>query len=149
MLLREPFRNRRNTRLSAHSNEHRAFAWCQLRLLSLEPLARFHAPGRALRFNLQLEDPVAELLADQPEDRWRGLNGDYVLELAEASSVTPGSEADLPTLRASVNAFTRLFFGVAPATTLAVTDDLSGPAELLHALDEVLRLPKPSFGWDF
>jgi hypothetical protein len=149
MLLKEPFRNRRNTRRSEHSNEHRAFAWCQLRLLSLEPVARFSAPGQRLRFNLRLQDPVMELLADQPEERWRGLSGDYIVELGESSSVLSGADPALPTLVASVNAFTRLFFGVAPATTLTVTDDLSGPPELLRSLDDVLRMPTPSFGWDF
>ncbi len=149
MLLKEPFRNRRNTRRSAHSNEHRAFSWCQLRLMSLAPVERYRAPGKPIRFNLQLHDPVGELLNDQPQERWRGLSGDYVIELAEVSSVNPGSEAGLPTLQASINSFTRLFFGVAPASTLVVTDELSGPEQLLESLDVALRLPKPSFGWDF
>jgi hypothetical protein len=42
-----------------------------------------------------------------------------------------------------------LWLGVRPATGLAVTDELSGPPELLEALDWVLRLPDPKPDWDF
>jgi len=38
---------------------------------------------------------------------------------------------------------------VRPATGLAVTDALSGPPELLAALDETLRLPAPVTDWAF
>jgi hypothetical protein len=55
----------------------------------------------------------------------------------------------LPTLTASVGAFTRLWLGVRSATGLAVTDDLDGLPELLSALDEILRLPVPNIGWEF
>ena len=55
----------------------------------------------------------------------------------------------MPTLTASVGAFTRLWLGVRPATGLAVTDDLDGLPELLSALDEILRLPVPNIGWEF
>ena len=46
-------------------------------------------------------------------------------------------------LRASIGALSRLWFGVRPATGLAVTDDLAGPPELLEALDRALVLPPP------
>ncbi|NQT88677.1 hypothetical protein HQ560_18065 [bacterium] len=59
-------------------------------------------------------------------------------------------EADsLPTLDATVNAFSRLWLGVRPASGLAVTDQLSGPPELLAALDAILRLPTPQPDWMF
>jgi hypothetical protein len=46
-------------------------------------------------------------------------------------------------LRASIGALSRLWFGVRPATGLTVTDDLTGPSQLLEALDRVLVLPPP------
>ena len=52
-------------------------------------------------------------------------------------------------LTASVNAFSRMWLGVRPATALNFTDDLSGPPELLEALDSLLRLPDPQPDWDF
>ena len=55
-----------------------------------------------------------------------------------------GMDPSLPTLRASVSAFSRMWYGVRPATGLAVTDDLSGPADLLAQLDAAFLLPPPS-----
>ena len=52
-------------------------------------------------------------------------------------------------LDASVSAFTRLWLGALPATSLAITDDLSGPADLLQDLDRAFRLPQPHFDWSF
>jgi len=54
----------------------------------------------------------------------------------------------LPTLEATVNAFTRLWLGVQPASGLAITDDIAGPPELLAALDRRLRLPAPHMDWN-
>jgi len=55
----------------------------------------------------------------------------------------------LPTMTASVNAFTRLWLGVRPASSLRFTDDLDAPAGLIETLDSVLRLPAPRPDWDF
>jgi hypothetical protein len=52
-------------------------------------------------------------------------------------------------MRASVNAFSRLWFGVAPASSLAVTDELEAPPALLDALDWLLCVPPPSLDWVF
>ena len=48
-----------------------------------------------------------------------------------------------------MNAFTRLWLGVRPASGLTLTDDLAGPDELLTALDEALRLPTANPEWGF
>lgn len=56
----------------------------------------------------------------------------------------PGMDPSLPTLRASVNAFSRMWYGVRPATGLAVTDELSGPDDLLAQLDAAFLLPTPA-----
>jgi predicted acetyltransferase len=145
-LLEQPFRHRRNTRLSEHGNQHQAMAWWQLRLLSLAPLAAYEVSGVPVSFNLELEDPIA---GELPDERWQGLGGSYRVALGRRSVVVPGSAAALPTLRASVNALSRLFFGVASASALAVTDDFHAPAELLEHLDVAFRLPQPRPGWDF
>jgi hypothetical protein len=39
--------------------------------------------------------------------------------------------------------------GIGSASGLAVTDDLSGPPDLLAMLDRTLRLPTPHLNWDF
>ena len=47
-------------------------------------------------------------------------------------------------MSASVNAFTRLIFGVIPASGLAASDRLSAPPELRARIDQLLRLPRPN-----
>jgi hypothetical protein len=100
-----------------------------------------------VRFNLTLSDPIKQFLDDKA--RWRGISGDYVVTLGSSSGAEPGRDRKLPNLRASVGAFTRLWLGVRPATGLAMTDEISGRAELLERLDNALRVPEPKPDWDF
>jgi hypothetical protein len=142
-LLSRPLRQRSITRRGGFENAAHATGYWQVRLLDLAgALARTHLTGAAVRFNLVLRDPIADLLDDGA--RWRGIGGEYVVEFGENSSATPGQAAGLPTLTASVNAFSRMWFGVRAASDLAYTDELSGPPELLQQLDETLRLPEPN-----
>ena len=80
---------------------------------------------------------------------WRGIGGEYMVELGEESRATPGQQSNLPTLTASVNAFSRMWFGVRTASDLSYTDELSGVPELLQQLDAKLRLPQPKPDCEF
>ena len=157
-LLNEPFRNRRNTRRSDYASYHHTAAWWQLRVLDVAAcVERRHWPGESVRFNLALTDPVADFLAG---GAWRGCGGDYCIAIGPSSWAEPGRRDDFPTLHASAGAFSRLWFGVAPATSLAITDGLQVEAArdsnlleqhppLLERLDEALCMPLPRTGWDF
>ncbi len=147
-LLRHPFRQQHVTKDAEFANRITAKAYCQMRICDLPGcLAQTHLPGEPVRFNLVLHDPIeAYLDAGAP---WRGISGDYVVTLGPASHAEAGTAADLPTLTASVGAFTRLWLGIRPATGLAVTDDLAGPASLLQSLDTLLRLPEAKPDWEF
>jgi GNAT superfamily N-acetyltransferase len=146
-LIRQPFRRRRISMKSEYETASRAAAYWQIRICDLEGcVGAVRVDGDPVRFNLSLADPIADLLDDAP---WRGVGGDYVVELGTESSVVRGTGAALPTLTADIGAFSRLWFGVLPATGLAVTDELAAPAELLGALDRALRLPPPKPDWDF
>ena len=119
----------------------------QVRILDLPGcLSKTRLPCADLRFNLRLTDPIGSLLDDDAP--WRGVGGEYVVTLGRESGAVSGANPSLPTLSASVNAFTRVWLGVQPATGLAITDDLSGPPELIRALDHALLLPTPYLGWD-
>lgn len=125
-----------------------AAAYWQARIIDLtECLEQTHLPGGTVNFNLVLTDPIERLLGR--EDKWRGISGNYVVTLGPSSCAIPGNKEGLPTLKASVNAFTRLWLGVRPASGLAWTDRLSGPPELLQRLDAVLCPPQPVIDWDF
>lgn len=147
-LLRQPFRNRGLTRGSKFAADHVTRAYWQARILDLQKcLAKTCLDAEDVTFNLRLSDPIADHL--DGNHQWRGVAGDYVVTLGEQSRAQPGSAAKLPTLTASVSAFSRLWLGVRNASSLALTDDLHGDADLLRALDRALRLPPPHTGWNF
>lgn len=145
--IRQPFAQHELTSGGKYATRTEAVAWWQMRLCDLPAaLAATHLVGRPTRFNLKLTDPITDLLDDDAP--WHGIGGEYVVTLGEESCGQPGSDPGLPTLEATVNAFTRLWLGVRPATGLATTDRLAGPEDLLEALDRLLRLPRPQPGWD-
>jgi predicted acetyltransferase len=147
-LIRQPFRRNRISKKSPYESLTRSLAYWQMRICDLEAcLAATHLDTMPVRFNLDLTDPISSMLDDDAV--WRGVGGRYVVELGPESSAEKGSNTELPTLKASVGAFTRLWLGVQPASGLTVTDDLNGSADLLGQLDRVFRLPVPSPDWDF
>ncbi len=147
-LLMQPLRSREISQGSKHAGKHTTHAYSQVRILDLvNCLAKTHLDAESVSFNLQLSDPVAEHLGAQTG--WRGNAGDYVVTLGAECSAEQGQSPGLPTLRASVGAFSRLWLGVRNAASLAVTDDLRGDDVLLRELDRALRLPQPHFGWPF
>jgi hypothetical protein len=148
-LLDKPFQRRRVSEGGRFETGIRALAYWQMRICDLEGcLAHTGLKAAEVRFNLQLSDPIGPYLGqDAP---WRGIGGDYVVTLGRSSGAETGRHDTLPTLKASVGAFTRLWLGVRSASSLAATDALSGPQELLQDLDEkLLCLPEPRWDWDF
>lgn len=124
---------------------HSAMAWYQLRILDLSAcVAARRWPGEEVAFDLVLRDPLSD--ADLA---WPGLSGEWSVTVGDTSTVSPGHRGGLPVLDAGVGAFSRMWFGVRPASGLALTADLSGPAELLAALDRALLLPPPLPGLAF
>ena len=100
-----------------------------------------------MRFGLTLTDPVEKYLdEDQP---WRGVAGEYVITIGRESSAERASDDSLPHMTATVNAFSRLWLGVLPASGLAIVEELEAPESLLESLDDLLRLPAPRCDWDF
>jgi predicted acetyltransferase len=147
-LLRQPFKGRRLTEASPHVQRMSSSAYWQLRILDLSrTLAATRLVGEAVRFNLELGDPIeAALPSDSP---WRGVAGSYIVTLGAESGARHGTEPGLAVVRASVNAFSRAWIGVRSATSLSWTDELEGPPDLLQKLDRVLALPPPACDWDY
>ncbi len=146
VLLRRPLQAWEQLPHALRESGNRALAWYQLRILDLGACIEARCwLGPELVFNLVLSDPCADLAADL---NWAGVGGEYTVRVGESSQLAPGTTAGLPTLTAGVAAFSRLWFGVRPASSLALTDELAGPAPLLRDLDEALCLPPPRPGWD-
>lgn len=147
-LVKQPFRQRRLSERSNYPAGIQTHAFFQARICDLEAcLLHTHLPAGEVRFNLELHDPIGRYL--DAEAPWRGIGGNYVVTLGSESAAERGKNDRLPTLKASVGTFTRLWLGVRPAYGLTVSDDLSGPPELLEAIDAVVRLPVPVTDWSF
>lgn len=147
-LLDQPFKMCQVSKKSKYASRITASAYWQVRICDLAGcLAKTYLNGDEVRFNLALSDPITRFLpVDAP---WPGISGDYVVVLGPRSSAKQGRDDSLPILTASVGAFTRMWLGVRPATGLAITDELSGPQNLLQQIDQILRLPEPKLDWDF
>lgn len=146
-LLEQPFKQQRITRRATHPARSGSVAWWQMRICDLPAcLAHTHLCQGSLTFNLCLVDPIERYLDKGAP--WRGIGGKYMVSLGPCSRAERGRQGSLPTMKASVNAFTRLWLGVRPASSLAVTDDLHAPEALLRELDRVLCLPQPHVGWE-
>jgi GNAT superfamily N-acetyltransferase len=147
-LIDQPFRHRLISKDSKYENRMSASAYWQLRMLDIQGcLEHTHLRSGRVSFNLQLTDPIEKYL--DTSTSWKGLTGTYVITLGETSSAKAGFDAALPTLNASVGAFTRLWMGILPATSLSLTDELAGSPHLLDALDWALCLPTPFLAWDY
>jgi len=147
-LVREPFRLYRTREGAKFSTGIAAFAPWQVRVCDLAGcLSATKLSHEPVRFNLTLDDPIGKFLDE--DSPWQGIGGQYVVTLGPESSAETGYASDLPALEASVGAFTRLWLGVRPASSLAMTDQLRGPEALLAQLDRVLCLPEPKPDWDF
>jgi len=147
-LLRRPIHHRGITHRSRYEITSGALAWWQLRICDLPAcMQQTWLDASPVQFNLTLTDPISKYLKER--DGWRGIAGDYIVTLGPESEARPGAAPGLPTLRASVNAFSRMWLGVRPATGLAATDHLMAEASLLAELDRVFRLPMPVRDWEF
>ncbi len=100
-----------------------------------------------MRFNLKLSDPIETWLPDDAP--WRGVAGEYVVEFGPSSGAEPGRDESLPTLTTTVNALTRLWLGVVPASGLAISERFDASPELVARLEDVIRLPVPQVDWSF
>jgi predicted acetyltransferase len=147
-LISGPFSHDRVTEHSGFQTQITAAANWQVRICDLPGcLQCTHLDSREISFNLKLSDPIERFLVNGAP--WRGAGGDYVVTLGPSSRAREGTDTALPCLEASVGAFTRLWLGVRPSSSLAATDELRGPEGLLQDLDEVLALPVPHVEWGF
>lgn len=159
VLLDAPMRSRQRSIKSEMESVVRSVAWWQLRIVDLLAcVAARRWDGEPIEFDLTLSDPIETFfdhdrdlaIADDCTDlgAWRGVGGEYTIRLGTESSVEPG-HSGLPTIRCDVGAFSRLWFGVAPASTLHATDRFEAPTELTTRLDRAFRLPPTIAGLMF
>ncbi|NQV15622.1 GNAT family N-acetyltransferase [bacterium] len=147
-LIRNPFRKRIVSEKSKFEHLNRGTAYWQMRICDLAAcIAATHLNSKQIKFNLELSDPIEDLL--DTDSKWRGCSGKYTITLGPESYAKQGYEEGLALLSTDIGAFTRLWMGVRPASGLSATENFVGPTDLLEELDEVLCLPDPHPDWDY
>lgn len=150
-LLRRPVRQRQTTEGSNHQGEHRGNAWWQFRILDVPACVAALSVQSEVEFGALLSDPLMERLPTSAP--WRGVAGAYRVRLGNVSHAElvsdPDELGDLPLLQTGVGSFTRLIWGIMPASSLQLMGELDAPAQLLEQLDLALRLPRACTGWEF
>ncbi|MDP8268337.1 MAG: sterol carrier protein domain-containing protein [Candidatus Tenebribacter davisii] len=146
--IEKPFQVRAMTRKAENQNYIFSTAFWQLRILNLQKcMKKTHLNCADFSFNLQLTDPIGKFVVE--DIKWHGIAGDYVITLGNNSSAKKGKQKDLPTLTASVGAFTRMWFGILPASSLVYSDGIKASEELLKKLDRAFLLPPAHVNWGF
>ena len=152
-MLNRLFRSQAIAEKSKFGAEQETCAWYQLRILDLAQCVEaldYVVPE--IRFQLNLDDPMDQLLQwpELAEQRtcWQSLSGSRILSLGPHAEVELGEDADLPALTCSINTLSRLFWGVARASSLVISDGLAALAELQSALGGAFTA-NPNPGWDF
>ena len=146
-LLRRPFRAQAIADDGKHAAAQETYAWYQLRALDVPScVAAVTWQGKPIRFQLSVQDPVGQILQDR--DGWQGVQGRYVVELGSTSVAEQREDSSLPVLDCSVNALSRLLWGVVSASSLQLTDQFAAPPALVSALDRIFT-ERPHPFWDF
>jgi predicted acetyltransferase len=146
-MLKRPFRSQAVAEEGKYAAEQSASAWYQLRVLDIPAcINALSYKGPDLAFRLNVEDPVDGILAG--DGSWRPVGGSFDVALGQQASVNVAKNETLPALTCSINTLSRLIWGVAPASSLAISDGLQAPISLLTALDGVFT-PNPKPGWNF
>jgi len=146
--MKKPIHSKVVTKGNKFQNYLNSYAYWQLRLL--DPIACLELTSlhtEDLELNLILSDPIEQYLP--VDSKWRGCGGKYTLLLGKKCCLRKDFKADLPVLSASINAFSRMWLGLKPASGLACSDDLAADADLLNQLDNAFCLPEPQPDWWF
>ena len=146
-ILKRPFRSQAVAEEGKYAAEQSASAWYQLRILDIPAcINALSYRGPQIGFRLNVEDPVDGMLAG--DGSWRSVGGSFDVTLGQHAAVNPAENETLPALTCSINTLSRLIWGVATASSLAISDGLQAPVSLLTALDGVFT-PNPKPGWNF
>lgn len=146
--IHRPFQKYEMTEKSEFHNHIYSKAFWQVRILDLEKcVSKTHLKCDDFSFNLELTDPIKKYIPE--EITWKGIAGNYVVSLGKNSSAKKEFKKGLPILKASVDAFTRMWLGILPASSLVYSDGIEAPKNLLEKLDNAFHLPKPHIDWDF
>ncbi len=149
----EPGHNYRRTKGSTFHVRTEADAWWQIRIVDLETCIAAMAPvTEPFDVVVRLEDPVEGHLAQSGfTGSWLPLSGLWKFSFGATHTAErlthTATDVDL---RTSINALSRWWLGVLPASALGIIGQMDADDHVLRRLDSLTaRLPRPQPGWDF
>ncbi len=149
--MKQPGREYRRTKGTPNAMHIDADAWWQLRIVDLGACISVMRPSsQSFSVVVELEDPIEPHLIDSGyEGEWRPLSGTWRLSFGasnRAERIDPTPDVDI---RTSVNALSRWWLGVLPASTLQVMGQFHGDPDVMNDLDTLTaHLPTPQIGWN-
>jgi len=143
----KPFRNYMKTAKSKFKFYNNVRANHQFRILNIFKCIEKTSVKNNVTFNLELNDPIKDFFDDDAE--WKGISGEYVIELGENSRIKKGIDNSLPKIKTNVNNFTRMWMGVLPASVLQIYENFEGDEKLIKKLDDIFNFHKPCIDWGF
>lgn len=152
-MLRRPVRSQAIAEKGKFSTEQEAYAWYQLRILDLvQCVEALDYCGPQINFQLNLHDPMDRLLLSselaEQQSSWQSLSGHWIVSLGQHAKAERGEDAKLLALTCNIGTLSRLFWGDAPASSLAISDGLRAPSALIGALDKAFTA-NPKSALDF
>jgi predicted acetyltransferase len=146
--LDRPFATNRSRKNGDHDSNTRCDAWMQCRILDVSTcIGALKLCGNPVSFNMVVTDPIEQYIPS--DSSWKGVAGEWTVQLGEKSSANLGTDESLPTLTCSINDLSRLWIGASTAEALATVGDLSADNKLIASIDSILNIPAPTVDWDF
>jgi hypothetical protein len=149
----DPVHNYRRTKGSKVHVRTDADAWWQVRIVNMDTcIAAMEPVAEPFEVVAEIEDPVADHLADSGySGSWEPLSGVWRLSFGRQHRAERLADTSRNVdLRTSVNALSRWWLGVLPASSLGVIRQMDASHDLLRLLDPLTaQLPRPHPGWDF
>ncbi|MFW2382020.1 MAG: GNAT family N-acetyltransferase [Acidimicrobiales bacterium] len=148
----EPGHNYRRTKGTKVHVRTEADAWWQIRIVDIETCIAAMAPvSEPFEVVVEIDDPVEHHLTGSGySGSWKPLTGMWRFSFGESHSAERVTDAPNLDLRTSINALSRWWLGVLPATALGVTGQMDADHSTLARLDRLTaHLPRPHPGWDF
>ncbi|NNF55585.1 MAG: sterol carrier protein domain-containing protein [Acidimicrobiales bacterium] len=129
-----------------------ADAWWQARIVDLAACVEAMGPvDEPFSVVVRIEDPVEPHLVNSGYDGdWNGLDGTWRLSFGATHTAERISDGEPIDLETTINALTRWWLGVLPASTLVAMGAFECTADTADRMDTLTsHLPKPQPGWDF
>ena len=146
--IEKPFQLQTITQKSKYESKMSSEAYQQLRICNLEKcIEAVQFNGVELSFNLELSDPINDFLEDS--EKRNECQGKFIVKIGKTSSVKRGVVNKLPSVKCTINAFTRLWIGILPSETINLVEEIEIDEELKGKLTKTFYNPDVRSNWDY